>query len=103
MARPVAMAMRLAQPVAMEMAEGWSGPHGGGTRGQAGVRVGGSPGLTPPPGRPGAGPRALPPRRGAGVAACRRVPVAAAQVHLHEAFPLQFTPPSDKPNFSFSE
>lgn len=34
-----------------------------------------------------------------------RVPprAAAARVHLHEAFPLQFTLPSDKPNFSFSE
>lgn len=41
-----------------------------------------------------------------GAPRCRgRVPprAAAARVHLHEAFPLQFTLPSDEPNFSFSE
>lgn len=46
------------------------------------------------------GPRALPLRVGRGRAPPR---AAAARVHLHEAFPLQFTLPSDKPNFSFSE
>lgn len=41
----------------------------------------------------------LPPTR------CRLVPgaAAAARDHFHEAFPLQFTLPSDRPNFSFSE
>lgn len=59
----------------------------------------GSPGPTPP-NTPPVGPRAFP-----AWGQCHRVPprAAAAQVHLHEAFPLQFTPPSDKPNFSFSE
>lgn len=49
---------------------------------------------------------------GAAATVCRRMPTITAiatittiatQVHLHEAFPLQFTLPSDKPNFSFSE
>lgn len=55
-------------------------------------------GLNPPIPRR-ASPVVPPPAR------CRLVPgaAAAARDHFHEAFPLQFTLPSDRPNFSFSE
>lgn len=65
---------------------------------------GGGPGAEQPPPHRGTGPAWSPVPPGAPW--CRgRVPprAAAARVHLHEAFPLQFTLPSDEPNFSFSE
>lgn len=59
---------------------------------------GGVPGAEPP--NPALGASPVPPP-----ARCRLVPgaAAAARDHFHEAFPLQFTLPSDRPNFSFSE
>lgn len=62
---------------------------------------GGGPGAEQPPPQRGTGPSVEP-----GGSRCAAVPgprAAAARVHLHEAFPLQFTLPSDEPNFSFSE
>lgn len=70
---------------------GHRGCHGMGEKGA-------SRGLSPPTLHAGASP-VPPPAR------CRLVPgaAAAARDHFHEAFPLQFTLPSDRPNFSFSE
>lgn len=79
-----------AVPMAWGPAQGW---HGGG--GKKGV----SRGFEPPKATSGVSP-VPPPAR------CRPVPgaaAAAARDHFREAFPLQFTLPSDRPNFSFSE